>query len=329
MSLYSTVQQLLINEGYDDIAPFINDKNVDEVKVDNLNGGIYDITIKVPIKLFSSWKKRGVIEERSSQVLEAFQDATSANGFDTYQSVSIHPSDDAKGDLNIIIPTEEPTFWQRGYYRVFISHLTNDKLIASDLKRVMGTLGISCFVAHEDIEPTKVWQDEIVKALITADALCVIISPGIVNSKWCDQEIGFALGRDILCVSLMYGEKPYGILGMSQGVQCEGKKINNVAVAIFNILCTNRKTKDKYTRCIADLFLQSTDTNRALTWLKVIDHFKNPEKALFDYIQGHFNENALLSNMAVLDDLNKILKKQGLPPLTTAEKKKDTDDLPF
>ena len=171
MSLYSTVSQLLFNEGYDDIAPFINDENVEEIKVDNWNGGIYDINIKVPIKLFSSWKKRGVLEDRASQVLEAFRDATSENGDDACRAVNIHPSSDAKGELNINILTEEPTFWQRGYYRMFISHLTDDKLFAGDLKRVLGTLGISCFVAHEDIEPTKVWQDEIVKALASSDVL--------------------------------------------------------------------------------------------------------------------------------------------------------------
>ena len=329
MSLYSTVRQLLFNEGYDDIAPFINDENVEEIKVDDWNGGIYDIIINVPIKLFSSWKKRGVIEERSSQVLEAFQDATSVSGYDTYRNVYIHPSGDAKGDLIINIPAEEPTFWQRGFYRLFVSHLTEDKSIACELKRVLGTVGISCFVAHEDIEPTKVWQDEILKALVTSDALCAIVSPGIVNSTWCDQEVGFALGRDILCIALMNGEKPYGILGMSQGIQCEGKEIKNVAVSLFDILCTNSKTKDKYTRCVADLFLQSTGTGKALTWLKVIDHFKNSEKSLFDYIRGHFNENAILSDLTVLGSLNKILKKQGLPPMIRTVKEIDTDDLPF
>ena len=207
--------------------------------------------------------------------------------------------------------------------------MTDDKLFAGDLKRILGTVGISCFVAHEDIEPTKVWQDEIVKALVSTDALCAIVSPGIINSKWCDQEVGFALGRDILCISLMNGEKPYGILGMSQGVQCEGLEMNKVAVAIFNILCTNSKTKDNYTRCVVDLFLQSTDTDKALTWLKVIDHFINPEKSLFDYIRSHFNENAILSDLSVRKDLNAILKKQGLPPMTTTVQEVDADDLPF
>lgn len=329
MSLYTTVQQLLFNEGYDDISPFINDENVEEIKVDNWNGGIYDINIKVPIKLFSSWKKRGVLEDRAGQVLEAFRDATSENGYDSYRAVNIHPSVDAKGELNINILAEEPTFWQRGYYRMFISHLSENKSIACDLKRVLGTLGISCFVAHEDIEPTKVWQDEILRALATTNVLCAIVSPGLVNSEWCDQEVGFALGRDILCVPLMYGEKPYGILGMSQGVQCKGVDIKKVAVSIFNILCTNSKTKESYTRCVVDLFLQSTDTEKAMTWLKVIDHFINPEKSLFDYIRNHFNENTLLSDLTVRKDLNVILKKQGLSPIITATREVDTDDLPF
>ena len=318
-----------IKDSCHSIAHFVRKENIEEVKVDNWNGGIYDINIKVPVKLFSSWKKRGVIEERASQVLEAFRDANRDYDYDAYRSANICPSDDAKGDLNMNLLAEEPTFWQRGFYRMFISHLTDDKILDGDLKRVLGTLGISYFVAHEDIDPTKVWQDEIVKALKTTDSLFAIVSPGLVNSKWCDQEVGFALGRDILWISLMHGERPYGILGMSQGVQCQGKDTNKVAVAIFDILCTNSKTKDNYTRCVADLFLQSTDTDKALTWLKVIDHFKNPEKSLFDYIRGHFNENAILTDIPVMGSLNMILKKQGLPPMITTVQSIDDEDLPF
>lgn len=329
MNLYTTVRQLLFNEGYDDIAPFIREENVEEVKVDNWNGGIYEISVKVPVILFTSWKKRGVLDERSGQVLEAFRDASRDSGYDVYQAANIIPSDDAKGEVNMSILAEEPTFWQRGYYKMFISHLTDDKSIAGDLKRILGTLGISCFVAHEDIKPTKVWQDEIVKALVTADALCVIVSPGLVNSEWCDQEVGFAMGRDILCIPLMYGDKPYGILGMSQGLQCEGCETKSVAVAIFDILCTNNKTKDNYTRCVANLFLQSTEVEKALNWLKVIDHFKNPEKSLFEYIRGHINENVLLTDKSVRANLNEILERHGLQQLVSEKKEVEVDDLPF
>jgi hypothetical protein len=49
------------------------------------------------------------------------------------------------------------------------------------------SFGVSAFVAHENIEPTK-WQDEIEKALLSMNALAAILMPGFHESKWTDQE---------------------------------------------------------------------------------------------------------------------------------------------
>ncbi|MHA7833251.1 MAG: hypothetical protein ACX94A_02090 [Algiphilus sp.] len=56
-------------------------------------------------------------------------------------------------------------FWLQGYFRLFLSHVSAIKVRATQLQGVLKTYGISCFVAHEDIEPTRDWQNEIEKAL--------------------------------------------------------------------------------------------------------------------------------------------------------------------
>jgi hypothetical protein len=56
-------------------------------------------------------------------------------------------------------------------FRIFISHISKDKLKATRLKTCLETYGISGFVAHEDIHPTLEWQSEIERSL--SGILCV------------------------------------------------------------------------------------------------------------------------------------------------------------
>lgn len=59
--------------------------------------------------------------------------------------------------------------WGDGGFRLFLSHKTSVKKEAADLKDRLGLFGIAVFVAHEDIHPTKTWQDEIENALASMD----------------------------------------------------------------------------------------------------------------------------------------------------------------
>ena len=65
----------------------------------------------------------------------------------------------------------QPDFWERGHFRLFLSHLAKRRNVASKVKKELSFLGISTFVAHSDIEPTKEWQNEIESALATCE-LC-------------------------------------------------------------------------------------------------------------------------------------------------------------
>jgi hypothetical protein len=49
--------------------------------------------------------------------------------------------------------------------------VSKDEATAMRLKECLGAYGITGFVAHEDIEPSRVWQTEIERALFAMDAL--------------------------------------------------------------------------------------------------------------------------------------------------------------
>ena len=74
-------------------------------------------------------------------------------------------------------------------FRLFLSHISKDKLKATRLKSCLEIYGISGFVAHEDIHPTLEWQSEIERALNNMDALIAIHKTGFSRRNWTQQQV--------------------------------------------------------------------------------------------------------------------------------------------
>jgi hypothetical protein len=227
----------------------------------------------------------------------------------------------------------DASFWKPGYFRLFISHITSFKDKASLLKNELEKYGISAFVAHEDIEPIKQWQDEIEKGLFTMDALCALLVPGFKESNWTDQEIGVAIGRKILIIPIIKGLDPYGFIGKYQGYKTANKKVHQVAESIFDIICKNPKTKNKYLNISIELFLLSNSKEEALNRIKILNRLDSitEEKAAVMYNRVTDNQN--LNDKDVIKEFSKLFDKFKLKKITSADFNKSTfavdDDLPF
>lgn len=151
----------------------------------------------------------------------------------------------------------EPAFWQKGMFRLFISHLALHKQLASELQTSLLQYGISGFVAHSDIEPTTEWQDQIETALSTCDALVALLHDKFHESKWTDQEIGFAMGRGVPVCSVRLGETPYGFIGRFQAFNGINKLSTELATELFESYRKNKQTKRKMAETLVRLFEQS------------------------------------------------------------------------
>ena len=92
------------------------------------------------------------------------------------------------------------------------------KCDTATLKDALRYYGISAFVAHEDIHPTKEWQDEIENALSTMDGFVALMTSGFHNSDWTDQEVGYALARAVPIIAMRLERDPYGFLGKFQAL---------------------------------------------------------------------------------------------------------------
>ena len=154
-------------------------------------------------------------------------------------------------------PQIEPSVWIRGYFRLFVSHLAEYRQFAGEIQGKLLKFGVSSFVAHNDIEPTREWQDEIETALATCDGMLVLLHPGFHQSEWTDQEIGYAIGRQLFVVAARFGADPYGFIRRFQAMEGDNKTSADLAAELFDILCKHRQTRKRISEGVMECFKQS------------------------------------------------------------------------
>ncbi|MCH7768728.1 MAG: toll/interleukin-1 receptor domain-containing protein, partial [Nitrospinae bacterium] len=148
--------------------------------------------------------------------------------------------------------SELPTFWSPNHLRIFLSGLATEKKAIKAIKTELGDYGLVCFLAHEDIEPTREWQTEIETALTTMDALVAYLTPGFNESEWTDQEVGVAIGRKVPIVPLKAGIDPYGFIGKYQALQAKDRMPEEIAKEIVELLAAKPQIAAKISNALVE-----------------------------------------------------------------------------
>lgn len=139
-----------------------------------------------------------------------------------------------------------PANWKgTNLFRLFISHISKEKIKATRLKECLAPYGVSGFVAHEDIHPTLAWQDEIERALFHMDGFIAMHTPGFSASVWTQQEVGFAVARGVKIISLKMGEDPTGFISKRQALPRLRRTAEEVAKEVDELLSQDPLTKDR------------------------------------------------------------------------------------
>ncbi|GGB81093.1 toll/interleukin-1 receptor domain-containing protein [Glycocaulis alkaliphilus] len=205
---------------------------------------------------------------------------------------------------------EEPTCWEEGKLRLFISHLTEHRGMAAQLQEDLKRLGISAFVAHNDITPTHEWEMEIQAALSSCHLLLAIIHPGFKESAWCDQEIGYALGRGVPVFTVRCGADPHGFVSRFQGFNGNGKKSAQIAVEIFEATIEHKKLQSIMAKILVDLFVKSGSFHTAKIRIEYLEKLKVWEDSFNSRIEQALEENDQISySWGVPDRVRALLKK--------------------
>lgn len=236
---------------------------------DNWNGGIeiYALMLEVPVNIYAAVEDERERIEKS--ILRRIEQLTRGYMGVSIAEVVVSPILIGPPELKAIggsgeqvasgseVTEEVPSYWEPGHFRLFISHASEKRQSAHRLKEALANYQIAAFVAHDDIQPTKEWQAEIETALRTMDALAAIISPEFLPSRWCDQEVGIAIGRSKLVVPLRVGADPHGFLGKYQGLQTRGSDASKVALSLFEILLAHDLSSGRMVDALVDRMVTS------------------------------------------------------------------------
>lgn len=310
---YNTVAELLREEKHKDAHRIFTGGDVASFVVDHddWNGGIdfYSVEITVDVKTYVDLRKRGIVEDVCGQIAEAFNVCMN-NIPDSVRSVTLTPSSTATFDERKI--AEPSSYWKVGFYKVFISHVSKYKESASNLKLMLEPYGISAFVAHEDIKPSKEWEVEIEKALFSMNALCAILTPDFNESCWCDQECGYAFGRNVLTIPINKGQLPYGMFGKIQAIKSEGKNAQQIAENVFNAIIDNDKSRIDYTHMLMNLILNNKSEELINQWISVLLRINTIERADLEYFNSHVPDIATFISKENLDALNGLFNDNNL-----------------
>lgn len=227
---------------------------------------------------------------------------------------------------------KQAAFWKSCYFRLFLSHLATFKVQTSHLQSVLKKYAISAFVAHEDIEPTRQWQDEIELGLHTMDALAAILMDGFKEINWCDQEIGVAVGRNILIIPVRKGLDPYGFIGKYQGIQANNKTVGDVAELIFKTIVSSPKTRNKMLTALSNSISQATNISEASEKVVILESVENVPHDLLENLKVQVTENSvLIKSKKFISSFNSMLNSFNVQSVTTGHKPESInwDDLPF
>ena len=199
----------------------------------------------------------------------------------------------ARQRARTIARVDLPAFWVPDQFRVFISHVAEHKTEASALQAAFQRFHVACFVAHVDIEPTKEWENEILAALRSTEALVALLTPSFHASRWTDQEVGFVMGRERLAVSVQLDEAaPYGFIGRAQAIDGRGRTSDQLARSLFGVFARHESTRKRMAEAVVAGFARSATVPTAEENAAILSDLAYMDVELAAGVRAAFVSNA-------------------------------------
>lgn len=320
-ALLRTAEQMALLQGSETSARVLSEARPSLLLsgVDEWNGivQLYTLVLEIPVATYVE-----LLTERSElerKILERVKLQTRFEANESVSEVVISPlpveesvirkgNSEATGDdLELT-----PAFWQNGYFRLFVSHVSDHGVIANELKESLAQFQIAAFVAHTDIQPTTEWQNEIESALRTMDALTAMLTPEFLNSCWCDQEVGYALGRNRFVLALRIGADPHGFMAKIQGLSVNGLGADEMAERIFNVLISHESTTQRMTESLVERLVKSRSFESSKRTIQLVEKAKHLNNDQVARLLGAISENVdVREAYGVPDRIRMLVKRIG------------------
>jgi hypothetical protein len=252
---------------------------------DNWNGGTFGhaIYLIIPETLYLSFiKNKDSLQNQLREDINKLHNIENEYIAQVFLEMEIAEDQDWRKESGLLMTGQRTIaseaasrVWGDEGYRVFLSHKNEVKKETAELKEKLKLFGISGFVAHEDIHPTKEWQDEIENALFSMDAFVALMTEEFHDSIWTDQEVGVAFGRSVPIISIKLGKDPYGFIGKFQALSCSW---DSAAKEIVKLLLKHERMLGAYIKAVENC--SSFDNGNILAEiLSNIDRLSNQQVA--------------------------------------------------
>ena len=194
----------------------------------------------------------------------------------------------------------------------FLSHASEDKVIAEKIADDLGKQHFNVFVAHRDIEPGSDWAYILKNRIKECELFVALLSSKFRNANYTNQEVGIAicLEKKIFPFSID-GTMPYGFMSGYQSSKFDVKKIDEETEKLAELFRhvidgTLRKT-DEIILALrhADSYQEANKIGRELSTCPDFTNkqLKNLAEAyeFNDQISGSWTAGPLVRNLLKLD----------------------------
>jgi hypothetical protein len=113
--------------------------------------------------------------------------------------------------------------------KAFFSYSHHDRKLARKIKKHLEPYGFDVFLAHENIQPSDEWEDEIFHQLNICGVFLALLTQAFDKSDWAHQEVGIAFGRGStrpIMVPIDVQRKPVGFLKRYQAIHLDPSRID-------------------------------------------------------------------------------------------------------
>lgn len=186
---------------------------------------------------------RSALEEYLKDTLHA-KSITGISSFDSRiaeirRLIGLDPLKDRKSDLFREYFRSSASIGEGKRVEIFLSYSHVDKILAGSLAKLLREEGVDVFLAHDDINISDEWREEILKHLDECSLLIALLTPNFEKSVWANQESGFAFGKGTKTIPLIVGDtnvKMFGLLESKQGIHLDEGNLQDCVKKIFKTI---------------------------------------------------------------------------------------------
>ena len=193
---------------------------------------------------------------------------------------------------------------------IFLSHSSEDKLIAGEIKKTLEPFGIDVFLAHDDIEAGEDWKTILHSEIKKCKIFLVLLSKNYHKANYTDQEFGMALAYKKPVIPISIDETlPYGFMEKFQcmkfGLEITEENIKKLMDLIMNSSSTEKELLD----LLIEKLSNAISFNNAAFWANKLSLYSKFTKNQINQIaKALINNNQVSESFRARPKIMHILK---------------------